>query len=104
MRPLQIIRSRLGVTQGQLAERVGVTQPSISYYERGATIPPDVACRIADLAIERGLNIGLDHVYGRASVPAPHTMARRDITARDAGATSAHPTDARPAVSLGTRK
>ena len=72
MRRIQIIRSRLGLSQTELAEAVGRTQPQISAYERGATIQPDVATRLIEAARARGLAITYDHVYGDADVPYVH--------------------------------
>ena len=69
MRPLQIIRSRLGVSQVELADKLGCRQSNVSYYERGQTIPPSVAKRLIEYAHERGLALTYDHVYGAAEVP-----------------------------------
>jgi putative transcriptional regulator len=69
MRPIQIIRSRLGVSQSQLAAGMQCSQPNVSAYERGQQIPPDVAGRLIEFARQRGLALTYDHVYGAAEVP-----------------------------------
>lgn len=69
MRPIQIIRSRLGVTQVELADGIGRSQSNISAYERGQTIPPEVAKDLIEFARSKGLPLTYDHVYGAAEVP-----------------------------------
>jgi len=69
MRPIQVIRSRLGVTQQELAVAIGCQQSTISYYERGGTIVPAVAARLIAFAKGRGLPLTYDHVYGASEVP-----------------------------------
>ena len=69
MRPIQVIRSRLGVSQSELADAIGCTQPNVSYMERGQAIPPDVANRLIEFAASRGLPITHSHVYGADQVP-----------------------------------
>lgn len=69
MRKIQIIRSRLGLTQAELGDAIGVSQMNVSYYERGQDIPPRVARRLIEVAAQRGLLISFDHVYGTADVP-----------------------------------
>ncbi len=70
MHNLKSIRSRLGLTQQEVAEGLGCTQGNVGHYERGQTLPPDVARKLIDLAASRGLAIGFDHVYGNTSLPA----------------------------------
>jgi putative transcriptional regulator len=69
MRPIQIIRSRLGVSQAELADAIERQQSNVSNYERGQTIPPDVARALIAFARTRGLVLTFDHVYGAAEVP-----------------------------------
>lgn len=78
MRPIQIIRSRLGVSQSEMAEALGCRQNNVSLYERGQAIPPGVAARLIEFAAQRGLRITYDHVYGGSDVPrmAPSTICR----------------------------
>jgi putative transcriptional regulator len=69
MRPIQIIRVRLGVTQVDVAEAMGCTQPNITYYERGGRIPQDRARKLIEFARGKGLPLTFDHVYGAEDVP-----------------------------------
>lgn len=71
MNAFRPIRSRLGVTQAELADVLGVSQGNISFYERGQTVPPEIAGKLIAFAAERGLPIGYDHVYGAADLPPP---------------------------------
>lgn len=69
MRPIQIIRSRLGVSQQELAAELGCTQGNVSYYERGQQMPPDTAKKLIEYARTKGLMLSYDHVYGAAEIP-----------------------------------
>ena len=69
MHKLKLIREHLHVTQQALAEGLGCTQGNIGHYERGQTLPPDMAGKLIDYARGRGLLIGYDHVYGDAPLP-----------------------------------
>jgi len=69
MSALKAIRGLLRVTQAELGEALGVTQGNVSFYERGQTIPPDIAGRVLDFARSRGLHITYDHLYGGAALP-----------------------------------
>ena len=44
---LRRLRQARGWTQGALAERSGLTQPSINRYEKGRSIPYETAVRLA---------------------------------------------------------
>lgn len=57
------IRERLGVTQAVMADGIGVTQGNVSFYEKGQTVPPQVAGRLIEFAKSRGLSITYDDVY-----------------------------------------
>ena len=63
------IRERLALTQAALGEAIGVTQGNVSFYEKGQSMPPDVAKRLIDAASHHGLTITFDHVYGDAPLP-----------------------------------
>jgi putative transcriptional regulator len=76
MRPIQIIRLRLGVSQVQLADGIGCSQSNISNYERGQTITPDVARKLIEFARPRGLPLTYDHVYGAVPLPAVDIAAK----------------------------
>lgn len=71
MRQIQKIRSRLGVTQAQLAAALGCQQSNISYYERGQTIHPSIAKKLIEYAATQGLEITYNHIYGDAELPDP---------------------------------
>lgn len=58
------IREKLGVTQAVMADGIGVTQGNVSFYEKGQTVPPQVAGRLIEFAKSRGLSITYDDVYG----------------------------------------
>jgi putative transcriptional regulator len=70
MNNLKAIRSRLGITQQDLAADVGCTQGNVANYERGQTVPPEMAAKIISVALRRGLTITYDHVYGDVELPA----------------------------------
>jgi len=70
MRAFKQIRAALKVTQEEIAYAIGVTQGNVSFYERGQTVPPDVAAKLIEFARSRGLVITFDHVYGAAELPA----------------------------------
>lgn len=69
MHNLKLIRVRLGITQQAMADGLGCTQGNVGHYERGQTMPPDVARRLIDFAGTLGLVIGFDHVYGSTPLP-----------------------------------
>lgn len=66
MNNLKQIRSHLGLTQQVLASALGCTQANVGHYERGQTLPPDMARKLIQFAAEHGLQITFDHVYGEA--------------------------------------
>ena len=63
MKPISRIRSRLNLSQAALASGIGVTQGNISHYERGQTIPPDVARRLIEFAKTLGVFLTFDDIY-----------------------------------------
>lgn len=69
------IRKLLGLKQAELAEVLGVSQGTISFYENGKTVPPDVAARLLQVAEGKGYRLTFDHVYGDAPIPEPATEA-----------------------------
>jgi putative transcriptional regulator len=69
MNAVRAIRQRLGVTQAEVAEALGVTQGNVSFIERGQEIQPEAARRLIAMARDRGLAIGMDHVYGLIELP-----------------------------------
>lgn len=68
-RAFKAIRLRLGVSQGRLGKHIGCTQGNISFYERGQSIPSEIAQKLIAFACGRGLQIDFNHVYGAAELP-----------------------------------
>lgn len=59
---LQILRHELGLTQKELAQKLGVTASTITKYERGERQPePAVLGRILDV-----FDVSLDYLFGRS--------------------------------------
>lgn len=69
MQTIAHIRSRLGLTQAALAAGIGVTQGNVSHYERGQTVPPDVAARLIDFAATLGVSLTFDDIYRTPKEP-----------------------------------
>lgn len=63
MNTLKNIRKRIGVTQSELAAGIGLTQGNISHYEKGQTVPPDVAARIIRFAGSLGTTLSFNDLY-----------------------------------------
>lgn len=57
------------MTQAAIGSELGVTQGNISFYEKGQTVPPDVARKLIELARRHGLELSFDHIYGDADLP-----------------------------------
>lgn len=77
MNPISSIRARLGVTQSAMAEALGVTQGNVSNYERGQTVPPDVARLLIVYAASLGVHITFNDVYS-TSEPSEQAGAAPD--------------------------
>jgi DNA-binding XRE family transcriptional regulator len=69
MNAVKAIRGLLGETQAELADAIEVSQGSVSFYESGATVLPEVAIRIVSHARARGIQLSLDQVYGLSALP-----------------------------------
>lgn len=69
MNAIKDIRTRLSLTQTGLAEVLGMTQGNVALYERGQTVPPNVAIRLLDVCRDHGLTLSLDHVYRLKPMP-----------------------------------
>lgn len=69
MNAFRTIRTRLAVSQAEIGAALGVTQSNVSFYERGQTIPPEVARKLIDFARGRDLALTFDHVYGASELP-----------------------------------
>lgn len=61
MRELKYIRQKVGLTQADLAQKIGVTQSLVAMWERGAVLPS--AARLPELA--DALCCSIDALYGR---------------------------------------
>ena len=70
MNTIKPIRELLGITQSALAEAIGCTQGNVGHYEKGQTVPPDMAKRLTVFCKTRGIDITLDQIYGMAPLPA----------------------------------
>lgn len=64
MNPIKTIRVRLSLTQAELAKALGMSQGNVAFYERGQTVPPQVAQRLIRFARDRGHDLGYEDVYG----------------------------------------
>lgn len=53
----------MGITQSELAIGIGVTQGNISHYEKGQTVPPEVAARLIGFAQTLGMSLTFDDIY-----------------------------------------
>lgn len=67
MNTILSIRKRLEATQAELADALGVSQGNVSHYERGQTVPPDIALRLINFAKKRGISISFDDIYKSSS-------------------------------------
>ncbi len=63
MNVIKSIRTRLGVSQAELGAGIGVTQGNVSFYEKGQTMPPDVARRLIEYAKGKGHTLSFDDIY-----------------------------------------
>lgn len=62
------LRTQLGLSQEELAEKIGVSQRQVSRYETwGSPIPSDVLARMVEL-----LNVNSDYLIGRIDDPTPY--------------------------------
>lgn len=80
MNAFRTIRTRLAVSQAEIGAALGVTQSNVSFYERGQTIPPEIARKLIDFARGRDLALTFDHVYGASELPvaaAPNSQTTR---------------------------
>lgn len=66
MSTFKSIRERLKVTQAAIAEGIGCSQANVSFYERGQTVPPDMAKRLIAYALTLGQEVTFDDIYGDA--------------------------------------
>jgi len=66
MNRIKSIRERLHVTQTELAAGIGRSQGNVAFYEKGQTVPPDVAKSLIVFARDRGHVVTFDDIYGPA--------------------------------------
>jgi putative transcriptional regulator len=64
MSNIKTIRERLELTQAALAEGIGCTQGNVGHYERGQTVPPEMAKRLIAFAAARGHQVSYEEIYG----------------------------------------
>lgn len=88
MNAFKAIRQRLGITQAEIAEPLGLSQGNISFYERGQTVPPEIAGKLIDFAGGRGLDLTYDMVYGGVELP-PEVLRDQPAPAEAAEAKTA---------------
>lgn len=69
MHTLKPIRANLGATQKEMADGIGCSQGNVANYERGQTLPPDMAKRVIDFAASRGLPLTMGQIYGMEPLP-----------------------------------
>ena len=68
MNTLTSIRSRLSMTQSELANALGQTQGNIGHYEaERQQIPVYVAKKLIQVAADKGLKLSLDDIYQSVS-------------------------------------
>lgn len=84
MNNIKTIRTRLGLTQAELAQGMGCTQGNVGHYERGQTVPPDAAKRLIEYAGSLGHPISFNDIYTTepAQVPASHSQAAAEPVAQ----------------------
>lgn len=64
MSAIKRVRDRLNLTQEQLADVLGVTQGSVSFYEKGVVpIPPKNARKLIEFARAHGKKLSFNDLY-----------------------------------------
>lgn len=81
MNSISHIRAKLKVTQQALAEALQVSQGNVSHYERGQSVPPEVAKRLIIFAGKRGHALTFDDIYGAPPASSPSLSASVASTA-----------------------
>lgn len=85
MSTFKAIRDRLDVTQAALAKAIGCTQGNVSFYEKGQTVPPEVARLLIAYAKTLGHHITFNDIYGEPGAPlTPEIKALSDQALADA--------------------
>jgi putative transcriptional regulator len=73
MNAFRSVRARLAVSQAEIGAALGVTQSNVSFYEKGQTVPPDVAAKLIEYARGKGLELSYDQIYGATPLEAAPT-------------------------------
>ena len=63
MNNVKAIRQRLELTQEALAKGIGCTQGNVGHYERGQSLPPEMARRLIAFAASLGQCVSFDDIY-----------------------------------------
>ena len=71
MNNVKAIRQRLQLTQEALAKGIGCTQGNVGHYERGQSLPPEMARRLIAFAAELGHCVSFDDIYSQRELPTP---------------------------------
>lgn len=71
---LREARLKRGLSQSQLAEKLGITQPQMSGYERGVSLKPDVFVEILKV-----LNVSSDYLLGLSDDYLPLSGKEREL-------------------------
>lgn len=79
MNRIKTIRERLQVTQAELAAGIGRSQGNVAFYEKGQTVPPDVARSLIMFARARGVQVTYDDVYGPAEAQSDPQIAEQGV-------------------------
>lgn len=67
---LKLIRLRMGMTQQEFADMLGITQGNVGHYElREQTMLPDGAKRLIHEAAIRGHRVTYEDIYGVVDTP-----------------------------------
>jgi putative transcriptional regulator len=80
MNSISHIRATLKVTQQALADALQVSQGNISHYERGQSVPPEVAKRLIAYAGQRGQTLTFDDIYGKPEPASPTPTPSAAVT------------------------
>ena len=71
MTPFKRIRTRLGLSQVEIAEVLGMTQGNIAHYERGdQNVPPPVARNLIAYAKTKRVKLTFDDIYKQSETAA----------------------------------
>lgn len=83
MSALTKARKKAGITQGQLADKVGITQAAIGHYETGRRTPGLAMCRLIVKALNSsGYKCALEEVFPSDAAPVVTVAERSRISER----------------------